>query len=599
MTTIFATILNMSLTASYCIAAVVVLRLLLKKQPKLLSYLLWSVVLFRLLCPVTISSSFSLLRMNTNMISQENLADRRTADAAVWQEDADVLIQDTGNQSAKTDTLAAAVQAERGAGARTQTLLAAGAWVWFAGMVLLIAYGIRSAYRLRRFLQKAVCVGEGIYEAEGLSSSFVYGVICPRIYLPAGLTAKERVFVLAHERVHAARKDYLVKLLAWLARCIHWFNPLAWLFFALMENDMEMSCDEAALRKLGMDVRQDYSRALVTLSCETSRIGSCPPAFGEGRVKDRVRNILSYRRRTAASVAVLVFVLTAVVIGLSLNPARQNRGAESPEELLRLGEKDALVMGYANAWCNRDGETLVKLYVDEDTAFANLPMLEKENGQYLFGYSSPWPIGFWRTIPTGEGKDKGTSEIRYYAWTSEPHITVWKEEITFEKTKNEADGAPIFSRYRVTDSELTYFDSVASGEEYMAAYFGDGEYHFADYEELGFVDSINYQTAYDMENGDSDRNAVYRSPETAAEHIFNLTGGRCEASYNSKGQSVVEYTFADGSSVLIPMIDANFDARTDSAAQDSAESDGQMDMAEAVNREVWILDLQVWNAGAP
>lgn len=595
MTTIFTTILNMSLTASYCIAAVVLLRLLLKKQPKLLSYLLWSVVLFRLLCPVTISSSFSLLRMNTNMISQENLADRRTADAAVWQEDAGALIQDTGNQNAKTDTLAAAAQAERSVGSRTQTLLAAGAWVWFAGMVLLIAYGICSAYRLRRFLQKAVCVGEGLYEAEGLSSSFVCGMFRPRIYLPAGLTAQERVFVLAHERVHAARKDYLVKLLAWLARCIHWFNPLAWLFFALMENDMEMSCDEAALRKLGMDVRQDYSRALVTLSCETSRIGSCPPAFGEGRVKDRVRNILAYRKRALAAVVLIAAVLLVVVIGLSTNP----RGKDEAGELLRLGEMDALVMDYANAWCNRDGETLVKLYVDEDTAFANLPMLEKAGGGYTFGMSSPWPDTFWRTVPTGEGKDVGTSEIRYYAWTSDPHVVVWKEEITFVKTENGNNSEATDSGYRVTDSRLTYLDSIASEEEYRDAYWGEGENHFVDYEERGFVDAINYQTEYDVENGDSDRNAVYRSPETAAEYIMNLSGGTATAETASNGTAIVEYTFADGSSVLIPMIDANFDFRTNNTEQDSAEHDGQTDLEEAVNQEVWILDVHVWNAGAP
>lgn len=595
MTTIFTTILNMSLTASYCIAAVVLLRLLLKKQPKLLSYLLWSVVLFRLLCPVTISSSFSLLCMNTNMISQENLADRRTADAAVWQEDAGALLQDTGNQNAKTDTLAAAAQAERGTGSRTQTLLAAGAWVWFAGMVLLIAYGICSAYRLRRFLQKAVCVGEGLYEAEGLSSSFVCGMFGPRIYLPAGLTAQERVFVLAHERVHAARKDYLVKLLAWLARCIHWFNPLAWLFFALMENDMEMSCDEAALRKLGMDVRQDYSRALVALSCETSRIGSCPPAFGEGRVKDRVRNILTYRKRALAAVVLIAAVLLVVVIGLATNP----REEDEAKELLRLGDKDTLVMDYANAWCNRDGETLVKLYVDEDTAFANLPMLEKAGGEYTFGMSSPWPDTFWRTVPTGEGKDVGTSEIRYYAWTSDPHVVVWKEEITFVKTENGNNSEATDSGYRVTDSKLTYLDSIASEEEYRDAYWGEGENHFVDYEERGFVDAINYQTEYDVENGDSDRNAVYRSPETAAEYIMNLRGGTATSETASNGTAIVEYTFADGSSVLIPMIDANFDARTNNTEQDSAEHDEQTDLEEAVNQEVWILDVHVWNAGAP
>lgn len=401
--------------------------------------------------------------------------------------------------------------------------------------------------------------------------------------------------MLAHERVHAARKDYLVKLLAWLARCIHWFNPLAWLFFALMEHDMEMSCDEAALRKLGMDVRQDYSRALVTLSCETSRIGSCPPAFGEGRVKDRVRNILTYRKRALAAVVLIAAVLLVVVIGLATNP----REEDEAKELLRLGDKDALVMDYANAWCNRDGETLVKLYVDEDTAFANLPMLEKAGGEYTFGMSSPWPDTFWRTVPTGEGKDVGTSEIRYYAWTSDPHVVVWKEEITFVKTENGNNSEATDSGYRVTDSKLTYLDSIASEEEYRDAYWGEGENHFVDYEERGFVDAINYQTEYDVENGDSDRNAVYRSPETAAEYIMNLRGGTATSETASNGTAIVEYTFADGSSVLIPMIDANFDARTNNTEQDSAEHDEQTDLEEAVNQEVWILDVHVWNAGAP
>lgn len=594
MTTIFTTILNMSLTAGYCTLAVILLRFFLKKQPKILSYLLWSVVLFRLLCPVTLSSSLSLLRMDTRVISREFLAGSQTADGTAWQDGAGALTQGTGNQSEETGTLPTA-QAQQGALSRTQCLLTVCAWVWFAGMTLLLIYGIRQAYRLRLFLQKAVRVEEGIYEAEGLSSSFVSGVIRPRIYLPAGLALQEREFVLAHERVHAVRRDYLVKILAWLARCIHWFNPLAWLAFALLEHDMEMSCDEAVVRRLGIDVRQDYSLTLVNLSCDRSRFGSCPPAFGEGRVKDRVRNILAYRKRAFMTIAVLVVLLVVVVAGLSLNPRRYDEA----EEQLRLGEKDQFVMDYANAWCNRDGEALVRLYADEDTAFASLPVLEKTGETYTFGYSSPWPYAFWRTVPTGEGKDEGTAEIRYYAWTSDPHVTVWKEEITFAKTEDEADDAQTHSRYRVTDSKLTYFDSITSEAEYMDAYWGDGAYHFADYEENGFVEGINYQTEDDAKNGGSDRNAVYRSPETAAPYIMNLTGGTATAETASNGTAIVEYTFADGSSVLIPMIDANYKAWTRNTWQDGAENGAQPDLTEAVDKEVWILDVHVWNAGAP
>ena len=252
-------------------------------------------------------------------------------------------------------------------------------------------------------------------------------------------------------------------------------------------------------------------------------------------------------------------------------------------------------MDYANAWCNRDGEALVKLYVDEDTAFANLPMLEKAGGKYTFGFSSPWPDEFWRTIPTGEGTDEGTAEIRYYAWTSDPHVAVWKEEISFVKT--ETVDPVTASSYRVTDSTLTYLDSIASEAEYMDAYWGDGAYHFVYYEESGFVDAINYQTEYDSENGESDRNAVYREPESAAAYIMNLTGGTSTADTASNGTAIVEYTFADGSRVLIPMIDANFDARTSSVDQTADENPAEP--PNAVNNEVWILDVHVWNTGAP
>lgn len=593
MSTIFINILNMSLTATYCIAAVVILRFLLKKQPKILSYLLWSVVLFRLLCPYSITSDLSLLRLHTDIVSQEYLMGQHIADQDVWHGKNDPYAEDLSevegaDKSHGAMTSVAGGKAEEWAiqeqTVRLGKIFTVGGWIWLTGMAAFIAYGVVAALRLHRFLQKAVLVEGGFYESAGISTPFVLGIIHSRVYLPTGLSAEERRYVLEHERVHVARKDYLVKILAWFARCIHWFNPFVWLAFALMESDMEMSCDEAVLRRLGMEAKQDYSRALLALSCDKSKIGNYPTAFGEGKVKDRVRNILTYRKRAFATVAVIAVVLIVIVIGLSLNP--MNHSGEEAEELLRLGEKDQFVMDYANAWSDRDGNALVGLYIDEDTAFEHIPELEKTEGGYTFGFSSPWPLEFWRTVPTGAGSDEGTSEIRYYAWTSDPHVTVWKEEISFTKTDE---------GYRVTDSSLTYFDSITSEEEYMDAYWGDGAYHFIDYEESGFVEGINFQTEYDAANGESDRNAVYRSPETAAEWIFNLTGGEGTAQTASNGTAIVEYTFADGSSILIPMKDANFNGWTVSGSDDSSESESQA----AVNAEVWILDLAVWNAGAP
>ncbi len=599
MTEIFITVLNMSLTASYCIAIVILLRFLLKKQPKILSYLLWSVVLFRMLCPFSFTSSFSLLPMNAEIALQEHLTERQTAKNVLEHDMNAGTVQKPEEQSG-VGGAAPAEQSGRGLVSGAQTVLTACAWIWLAGAGMFVFYGVFSAYRLKKFLHKAVCVEANIYEAEKISSPFVFGILRPRIYLPAGLTAQEREYVVEHERVHAARKDYLMKILAWFARCIHWFNPLAWLFFALLENDMEMSCDEAVIGRLGMEAKENYSRALLSLSCDKIGVGGCPPAFGEGSVKDRVRNVLIYRRRASVVVAAFAVILIVMIAGLALNPAGRKLGDEEAEELLRLGEKDQFVNDYANAWCIRNGENLVKFYIDEDTALRCVPMMEKEDGVYTYGFSSPWPYEFWRTIPTGEGKDEGTSEIRYYAWTSDPHVSVWKEEITFSKTDSGAsDGVEPHSGYRVTDSKLTYYDNIASETEYMDAYWGDGAYHFVDYVENGFVEAINFQTADDMENGGTDRNAVYRNPETAAEYMMNLTGGKGTVQTASNGTAIVEYTFADGSSVLIPMMDVNFEGRTGNSQQDEMEEDGQTGTQRAANNEVWILDLDAWNAGAP
>ena len=589
MITIFTSILNMSITASYCIVAILILRLFLKKQSKIFSYLLWSVVLFRMLCPVSVASSFSLVRIDTNVVSQADFTQYHAAGNDVNVDMAGTLAQNMDTPSETVEMLTV-TETDDGMTLRTR-ILKAGAWIWFAGVVLLIGYGIWTVYRLKHFLKKSVHMESNIYEAEGIASPFVFGVMRPCIYLPPELASGERRYVLEHERVHIARKDYLVKILAWLARCIHWFNPLAWLFFALMERDMEMSCDEAVLRKFGMEAKQDYSRALLALSCDKSKIGGCPTAFGEGGTKERIRNILAYRKRAFATVILITVLSVVIVLGLSVNPVKRDNGRIGEGgEAVSSGEAFQFVTDYVNAWCSRDGNLLVSFYINEDIAFESLPMLEKTEDGYLFGYSSPWPYASQFLITNAERaghvSDDRKADIWYYAWTSDPHVSVWKEEIFFIMTDE---------GYRVTDSSLMYLDSISSLEEYEQAYRIDGEYRFIDYVEDGFVETINVQTEYDRENGESDRNVVYRNPDTAAEWIFNLSGGRCEVSYNSKGQSVVEYTFADGGSVMIPMMDANFNGLTQNGGDDMA-ADAFMP---PVNAEVWIPDLAVWNAGAP
>lgn len=581
---IFMKICNMSLTATYCIAAVILIRFLLRKQPKIFSYLLWSVVLFRLLCPVSVTGNYSLLRMDTDLISQEKLTGYHEGGIVAWHGNNYSLSDDMQEMDGDGIDGATAVTAESGfyeweAAQRLQKTFTVGGWIWICGIIVLAAYSLWTTVRFRKFLQGASRMENNVYEMDGLTTPFVFGIVRPRVYLPLRLPDKDRGFVLEHERVHVARKDYLIKILAWSTLCLHWFNPMVWLAYKLMEKDMEMSCDEAVVRKLGYDVRKEYSRALLSLSCDRMRLGGCPIAFGEGAVKSRVQNILSYHKKAVAAIALAAVLLCGAVVGLSMNPV-------SAADDASLDEQIQFVTDYANAFCDRNGNDLVGLYLDEDTAFEHIVVLDYTDEGYTFGFSSPWPDEFRFLMDEGNTVNGGKAEIWYYAWTSDPHVAVWKENLVFSKTR---DG------YKVTDSTMKYLDSISSKEEFIEAYWVGGAYRFTDYEEREFVEAINAQTQYDMAAGEgTDRNVMYRSPDTAAERILNLTGGASELeSTNSGGQSTVRFIFLDGSFVEIPMYDANFDGMT------AAGIDRDPEYAVFTNTQVWIPDLQVWNAKAP
>lgn len=579
---LFYHLLGMSLTAVYCIGAVIVLRLLLRRQAKIFSYLLWSVVLFRLLCPVSFTSSYSLMRIDPAVVEEKIISEGQET---VWQgkgylseENAEADQNGRAVESASTSSIEKWQAIEI-----LQRVLAVCARIWFVGVAILLGYSVWTAVRLKRFLSKAQPVTEGVgagarekvYEMDGIATPFVFGVIRPRIYLPAHLRPEERRYVLAHERVHIARMDHLVKLLFWGAVCLHWFNPLVWLSFQLMESDMEMSCDETVLKRLGEEVKRDYSRILLSLSCEEAGFHPGPVAFSEGGIKSRIRNILSYKRGKVVTAAVLAVLLCAVAAGLILNPADKDG---KQEEL--TAEKLSFLNTYANAFCDRNGNALMDMYADEETAYQSLPYLEKVGETYTFGLSSPWPNEF-RCVLTeelGAGREgENSAEIWYYAWTSDPHVVVWKEKLSFIWTEAGGKG-----NYRVVSSMLRYLDSISSKEEFDEAYLIAGEYQFTDYVERGFLESIQFQTEDDRENGGEDRNAVYRSPETAAEWIFNLEGGSAGISFtDSDGRAMVDYTFADGSTVRIPMINAAYRSTTETS--ETADGGQKTD-------DVWLFD---------
>ncbi len=324
---LFPMVCNMSLTASAVILAVLAARLLLRRAPKVFSYALWAVVLFRLLCPVSVTSAVSLMgalgapaqeRTQRTSAVEYVPADRiRGTASAVTQLPQTPLPAETGGavNAAPADTAPEAVSATSfNEPVFILTL------IWLAGMALLLAYSLVSLLRLRRRLVGAVRLRDNIYLADHIPSPFVMGLIRPKIYLPSDLRETERGYILRHEQYHIRRRDHLVKFLSFLALCIHWFNPLVWAAFVLSGKDMEMSCDEAVVKALGEEIRADYSASLLSLATGRRIVAGMPLAFGEGDTGSRIRNLLNWKRPRPWVMAVCAVVCVGLIALCAANP---------------------------------------------------------------------------------------------------------------------------------------------------------------------------------------------------------------------------------------------------------------------------------------
>lgn len=299
---LFLGILNLSLYGSFAIVAVLILRFLLKKSPKSISYGLWLVVFLALILPVRIKTSYSPMPVGVESFQQEKLYQ------AVPQAESGISV---------VDDLIAERTPVRKLGEEVfpmERMVEGASVVWFAGTVILLGYGMISSWKLRKKLKNGEKLEPNVYQVEGLPTAFVMG-LPPCIYVPADLTEEEREYVLCHERIHIKRHDMRIKQGAFVILCLHWFNPLVWLAFRCMEADMESSCDEKVLEKMGTDIKKGYSLSLVRLSAEERWFGT-PLAFGEKPIKTRVKHILQYKK--PVSVVAGLAVVAAVAVGCAI-----------------------------------------------------------------------------------------------------------------------------------------------------------------------------------------------------------------------------------------------------------------------------------------
>lgn len=315
MRNLFSVILNMSMTGSIVILLVMLARLILKRSPKIFSYALWAVVLFRLLCPVAFNAPVSVLNALEPKVQEasESTSVIYFIPAEVNQ-NPDFTFVPADNQSGTEPA-----PAEESAHTRLD-LMTVASYVWLAGTGIMIAYNVIQYVRLRLKLIGAMAYRGNVYRADYIDTPFVMGILSPKIYLPSDVPMNERKYIIAHERHHISRFDHIIKLLAYSALCIHWFNPLVWAAFILAGKDMEMSCDEAVIRKMGSQIRADYSASLLRLATHKKIIAGMPLAFGEGDTKGRVMNMAKWKKpKLWVSLTCLLLCVT-ILVACAVNP---------------------------------------------------------------------------------------------------------------------------------------------------------------------------------------------------------------------------------------------------------------------------------------
>lgn len=301
---VFLKLVNLSISASWLILAVLVLRVVLKKAPKWVMPLLWGVVALRLVCLFSIESALSLIP-SAETIPSEIVTETREP----------VLYEQATLDIVTNPTLPSAAEVPVGV-SRQQAQVDFNIYsvLWLAGMAALLVHALVSAGKLKRKLATAILLRDNIYESEFVDSPFVFGVVKPNIYLPMHMDEGTAAYVIAHEHAHLARRDHWWKVLGYLVLALHWFNPLVWVAYILFCRDIELACDEKVVKGLDGAARADYSQALLSCAAPGRAVAACPLAFGEGNIKTRVKSALHYKKPAfwVAAAAVLAVVIVAV-----------------------------------------------------------------------------------------------------------------------------------------------------------------------------------------------------------------------------------------------------------------------------------------------
>lgn len=304
MSSFFLKIVNMSIAASWLILAVVLLRVVLKKAPKWIDVLLWGIVAFRLICPFSFESALSLIP-SAETISPEIMMDW-TPEISTGVSSIDKVVNPIITDTFAPEPIASANP--------LQLLIPVLAIVWAIGIIAMLVYAAVSYFRLQKKVGASLSVRDNIWICDDIQTPFILGFFKPSIYIPSGTDEAQLPYIIAHENAHLKRCDHWWKPLGYLVLAIHWFNPLVWIAYILLCRDIELACDEKVIRGLNQNESISYSEALLSCSVNRRTVMVCPLAFGEVGVKERVKNVLNYKKPAFWIVAIAV--VSSIVLGV-------------------------------------------------------------------------------------------------------------------------------------------------------------------------------------------------------------------------------------------------------------------------------------------
>lgn len=533
MNQVFIEILNNALVTSLLIVAVLVVRFMIKPAPKWIACGLWALVAMKLVFPISIESVFSLVPSSkpiSNDMEQSVAPHIETGIPAI-------------NQVVNPGLAANFTPQPQDSVNPFQIVISVCAVVWVIGVASMLFYLFISYFVLRNKVKASQNIYENIYICDEVSSPFILGIVKPGIYLPSGLLDNVMTCVLEHERTHLKRYDHLWKPIGFLILSVYWFQPLCWIAYIFLCKDIELACDEKVTKDKDKNWKATYCQALLDCNAKRRIITACPVAFGEVSVKQRIKFVLNYKKPAfwIVVMALMVSVMAAVCFMTSPVDESADGGINKLQNNRENGayiEQDTLAVMNAKRWAkafvNGDGETIISMATEDVIKdFEHREILIKRGDDVSFGFgSSPmlaWGEGVTPYLIANEDEVNHTVDILYFVWTSDPHVTVWREQITYRENDSE---------WLIEEETLVTYHNISSVEELFEAYPFELQGSLMDYEQGNHLGTtLNNNALLSSSN-------LYKElfdPETAALNLLNITrDGTVSTEVAASGDSQVQ-----------------------------------------------------------